>query len=152
MNVHQCNCLGSKQVFYPSFFEGTWSVQGRLKQVTFPQGEGFLRKDVPGVTKSSMLAALPDVGAGMESPVTYQCRFSRNGDDIIADRFAACSLPRRSNSNLYRIYRANSQKNQDDLTYTSAKLKSLIWSWPGEGSTLSMFQQLTPTSLRVHQA
>lgn len=76
------------QVFYPGAFEGTWNVTGVLKEVTFPQGKRFLRVDVPGVTKSSMIAALPDVGAGMDSPVTYQCQYIRGADGVTADRCA----------------------------------------------------------------
>lgn len=76
------------QVYYPSAFEGTWNVTGLLKGVQFPQGQCFLRVDVPGVTKASMIAALPDVGAGMELPVAYQCRYVRGPEGVTADRCA----------------------------------------------------------------
>jgi hypothetical protein len=81
------------QVYYPSTFEGTWNVTGVLKEVTFPQGQRFLRVDVPGVTKASMIAALPDVGAGMETPVTYQCRYARGADGVTPDRWVSHSPP-----------------------------------------------------------
>jgi hypothetical protein len=61
-------------------------VSARLSNVAFPFGKQILNRDVPGATKASMLVALPDVGAGMDTPVSYHCRFVRAGDKVVPDR------------------------------------------------------------------
>lgn len=76
----------SVQVTYPAAFAGEWQVTARLRSVSFPLGQALLNKDVPGVTKSSMIAALPDVGAGMDDAVTYKARYTGMGDSAIPDR------------------------------------------------------------------
>lgn len=75
-----------RQVYYPAAFEGTWQVSARLKSVAFPQGQSFMDRNVPGVTKASMVAALPDVGAGADAAVVYQCRFIPSAEGVVADR------------------------------------------------------------------
>ena len=59
-------------------------------QVVNPLGRRFVTRSTPGVTKASMLAALPDVGAGMDGrTVRFQMRFVRSAEEggIVADRW-----------------------------------------------------------------
>ena len=49
-----------------------------------------MTRSTPGVTKASMLAALPDVGAGMDGrTVRFQMRFVRRVEEggVVADRW-----------------------------------------------------------------
>jgi hypothetical protein len=52
------------------------------------QGRGLLGRTVPGVLKGSMVAALPDVGAAMDAPVSYRVRFEASSQEggVVADR------------------------------------------------------------------
>ena len=62
----------------------------RAVQVANPLGRRFVTRSTPGVTKASMLAALPDVGAGMDGrTVRFQLRFVRSAEEggIVADRW-----------------------------------------------------------------
>lgn len=45
-------------------------------------------RDVPGVTKASMIMSLADVGAGMEAPVSYTLRYNSSEEEggVVADR------------------------------------------------------------------
>lgn len=47
-------------------------VEARFVGVSFPQGQGLMGRSVPGVTKASMIMALPDVGAAMDRPLQYR--------------------------------------------------------------------------------
>lgn len=77
------------QVIYPKAFTGEWEVSARLQNVVFPFGQNYMNREVPGVTKASMVAALPDVGAGGESPVKFRCRFAASGNGAVPDRCVA---------------------------------------------------------------
>jgi hypothetical protein len=59
--------------------------------VSFPKTQRLISRDVPGVTKASMVMTLADVGAGMEAPVSYQQRFvvDEQQGGVVADRCAA---------------------------------------------------------------
>lgn len=74
------------QVVYPDSFAGEWQVSATLANVTFPLGMTYITKDTPGATKSSMIAALPDVGAGMDGAVQYRARFSSVPGGAVPDR------------------------------------------------------------------
>lgn len=59
--------------------------------VAFPKGQRLISRDVPGVTKASMVMTLADVGAGMEAAVVYRQRFAAGSSDgggpgVVADR------------------------------------------------------------------
>lgn len=84
---HTLQCLGV-QVLYPVEFQGSWEVTATLKNVSFPFGMSVVNKDVPGATKSSMIAALPDVGAGMDTSVKYTAKFMLAGESCVPDRCA----------------------------------------------------------------
>lgn len=75
-----------KQLFYPPWMEGTWQVSASFVSVSFPKGQQLISRDVPGVTKASMLMTLADVGAGMEGPVSYQQRYLEQDSGVVADR------------------------------------------------------------------
>jgi hypothetical protein len=49
-------------------------VSSSFRDASFPLGQRFLSRATPGATKASLIAALADVGAGMDAPVTYQAR------------------------------------------------------------------------------
>jgi hypothetical protein len=59
--------------------------------VTFPKGQRLVSRDVPGVTKASMVMSLADVGAGMEAPVSYTLRYNRSQEEggVVADRYVS---------------------------------------------------------------
>lgn len=79
----------SKQLYYPDWLEGTWQAEASLDKVANPLGRRFVTRSTPGVTKASMLAALPDVGAGMDGrTVRFQMRFVRRVEEggVVADR------------------------------------------------------------------
>ena len=57
--------------------------------MTFPYGQKVLNKEVPGVTKASILAALPDVGAAQDNGIAYNARFQQDGNAAVPDRYAA---------------------------------------------------------------
>jgi hypothetical protein len=56
--------------------------------VSFPKSQRLISRDVPGVTKASMIMTLPDVGAGMDAPVSYQLRYVNSTEEggVVADR------------------------------------------------------------------
>jgi hypothetical protein len=56
--------------------------------VSFPKSQRLISRDVPGVTKASMIMTLSDVGAGMDAPVSYQLRYVNSKEEagIVADR------------------------------------------------------------------
>ena len=60
----------SKQVFYPSWMEGTWDVTAEFSGAYTPLGQRFTSSSTPGFTKASILA-VADVGA---TPVQYKAR------------------------------------------------------------------------------
>ena len=82
----------SLQVLYPPGFAGTWQVTAELKDVAFPFGQQLLNKQVPGVTKASMIAALPDVGAAQDAKLTYSVRFVHTDGAAVPDRCVSPSL------------------------------------------------------------
>ena len=94
--------LCAEQVIYPAEFVGEWQVTARLSNVSFPLGQTYINKDVPGVTKSSLIAVLPDVGAGMDDAVTYRARYTRLGEGAIPDR---CDLGTQSVAGPACVYR-----------------------------------------------
>jgi hypothetical protein len=63
-------------------------VTSSFKGASFPLGQRFVSRATPGATKASLIAALADVGAGMEAPVVYQARFtdSQAEGGVVADR------------------------------------------------------------------
>ena len=65
---------------------GEWSVAATLQDVKFPLGMDLITKETPGATKSSMIAALPDVGAGMDGAVQYSARFDAVQGGAVPDR------------------------------------------------------------------
>ncbi|GLC49795.1 hypothetical protein PLESTB_000309500 [Pleodorina starrii] len=78
-----------RQLFYPSWLRGEWQVTARFAAASFPQGRRLLGRTVPGVLQGSMVVALPDVGAGMDGPVSYRARFVESpgeGGGVVADR------------------------------------------------------------------
>ncbi|CAG9465196.1 unnamed protein product [Pedinophyceae sp. YPF-701] len=66
----------NKQLRYPDWFEGTWEVQWTLRDVQNPRGRKYITRNTPGVTKGSMAAGVPDIGAG-QGVVTFRQRFVR---------------------------------------------------------------------------
>eukprot|EP01025_Chloroclados_australasicus_P030091 TRINITY_DN3014_c1_g1_i1.p2 TRINITY_DN3014_c1_g1~~TRINITY_DN3014_c1_g1_i1.p2 ORF type:complete len:321 (-),score=16.07 TRINITY_DN3014_c1_g1_i1:239-1201(-) len=77
-----------KQLFYPDWLEGLWEAQAQLVDVKFPLGKKYISRSTPGVTLASIIAALPDVGAGLDSIVEYKIRFynSQKEGGVVADR------------------------------------------------------------------
>ncbi len=75
--------MGVKQLFFPSWLQGTWWVESTFKGASFPQGNRFIGRTTPGLQKGSIIAAMPDVGAG---PLSFQLRFVRSGNKVVADR------------------------------------------------------------------
>lgn len=78
----------NRAMLLPAWMEGTWQVRSTFVKAGFPLGPRFVTKTLPGITKCSALAALPDVGA---SGVEYLQRFVKGGggsgaDGVIADR------------------------------------------------------------------
>ena len=67
-------------------------MSATLANVSFPLGMTYITKDTPGATKSSMIAALPDVGAGMDGAVQYRARFSSVPGGAVPDRCAPLIL------------------------------------------------------------
>lgn len=74
------------KVVYPEAFVGEWVVAATLSDVKFPQGMDLITRETPGATKSSMIAALPDVGAGMDGAVQYAARFVPVPGGAVPDR------------------------------------------------------------------
>eukprot|EP00192_Tetraselmis_astigmatica_P011680 CAMPEP_0117682404 /NCGR_PEP_ID=MMETSP0804-20121206/19637_1 /TAXON_ID=1074897 /ORGANISM="Tetraselmis astigmatica, Strain CCMP880" /LENGTH=363 /DNA_ID=CAMNT_0005492505 /DNA_START=156 /DNA_END=1247 /DNA_ORIENTATION=+ len=74
----------SKQVFFPAWMEGAWSVTAEFDSFYAPLGMRFTGPSTPGITKASVLA-MADTGA---SPVRYRARFvaSEGEGGIVADR------------------------------------------------------------------
>lgn len=64
-------------------------VSASFVGVGFPKTQRLINRDVPGVTKASMIMTLSDVGAGMEAPVSYQLRYvaSQEEGGVVADRW-----------------------------------------------------------------
>jgi hypothetical protein len=63
-------------------------VTASFAGVSFPKSQKLISRDVPGVTKASMIMTLSDVGAGMDAPVSYQLRYvsSKEEGGVVADR------------------------------------------------------------------
>jgi len=78
----------AKQLKYPEWLLGTWEVRASFVDAGFPLGKRFINREVPGVTKGSMIVALADVGAAMERPLVYQSRFVYSAEEggVVADR------------------------------------------------------------------
>jgi hypothetical protein len=80
----------SKQLYYPQWLAGTWRAAGTFRGAAFPLGPRFVSRALPGALKASLAVALPDVGAGMDGPVSALQRFEfdeRQGG-VVADRWA----------------------------------------------------------------
>ena len=86
--VIECLCL---QVIYPGSFAGEWEIAATLSNVKFPQGMEFITRDTAGATKASIIAALPDVGAGMDGAIQYRARFLPVNGGAVPDRCASIS-------------------------------------------------------------
>lgn len=69
-----------KQVYYPTWLEGEWIFSdAKLLNVSNPFGLRVVSRVTPGVTKFSMIAALPDVGASLkDTPLFFRQRFIRD--------------------------------------------------------------------------
>ncbi|KAL6758278.1 hypothetical protein V8C86DRAFT_2598778 [Haematococcus lacustris] len=75
-----------RQLYYPSWLEGTWAVSASFQGAGFPLGSRFISKAVPGVTKGSMLMAMADVGAAQDVNCLWHIRFLRTPLGVVADR------------------------------------------------------------------
>lgn len=78
-------------MIYPGTFAGEWEISASLSNVKFPQGMEFITRDTAGATKASMIAALPDVGAGMDGAVQYRARFVPVNGGAVPDRCVSSS-------------------------------------------------------------
>jgi hypothetical protein len=72
----------------PHLLTALVQVTASFAGVSFPKSQRLISRDVPGVTKASMIMTLSDVGAGMDAPVSYQLRYVNSKDEagIVADR------------------------------------------------------------------
>lgn len=71
----------------PASFQGTWAALASFEDVRLPLGPRFLSRGTPGVTKGSIMAALPDVGAAQDRVLQTSMRWVEAEEGgVVADR------------------------------------------------------------------